>query len=172
VAFALKGQCPRHTQRNIARRLGLIATRILCAAGLAVAAMASPTFAEDEVLYCVVEHTIGMMGTGDSWEPAYSDGSTLKRYTIRFTGEYDQLTGVDSTETPYYCQRAFPNKAPDVVTCVNSRVATMVFNYSTKTGHFVLNMVSPGGWLSIGTERAQDGGHLNDYLVLGKCQAF
>ena len=150
----------------------MIASRNLCAASLAVAVMASPTFAEDKVLYCVVEHTVGLVRAGDSWEPAYSDASIGKRYTIRFSGEYAELTGVESTETPYYCQRAFPNKAPDVVTCANSRVATMVFNYSTETGRFVLNMVSPGGWLSIGTERAQGADPFSDYLVLGKCQAF
>lgn len=150
----------------------MIAGRIFCTASLAVAAMNSPTFAEDKVLYCVVEHTVGVVASGNGWEPAYSDGSTGKRYTIRFSAEYAELTGVDSTETPYYCQMAFPNKAPDVVACANSRVATMVFNYSTETGRFVLNMVSPGGWLSVGTERAQDEDPLNDYLVFGTCQAF
>ena len=172
VVVVLKGQCHRQTQRNNVRKHGLIASRILCATSLAVAAMAGPTFAEDKVHYCVVEHTVGITGSGDSWEPAYSDGSNGKRYTIRFSGEYAELTGLESTETPYYCQRAFPNKAPDVVTCVNSRVATMVFNYSTESGRFVLNMVSPGGWLSVGTERAKDENPMNDYLVLGKCQAF
>lgn len=172
MTVVLKGQCPRQPQRNSVRRHGLIASRVLCAASLAVAGAASPTFAEDKVLYCVVEHTVGIVGSGDSWEPAYSDASTAKRYAIRFSGEYAELTGVETTETPFYCQRAFPNKAPDVVTCVNSRVATMVFNYSTETGRFVLTMVSPGGWLSVGTERAQDEEPLNDYLVLGKCQAF
>ena len=96
------------------------------------------------------------------WDPAIAGSQHIatdqfrKTYTIRFTGEFAELTGVDSTETLYYCKRAFPNKATDVVTCVNSRVATMVFNYSTESGRFVLNMVSPGGWLSVGTERAQD----------------
>ena len=79
----------------------MIASRVLCAASLAVAGAASPTFAEDKVLYCVVEHTVGMMGYGDSWEPAYSDASTAKRYTVRFSGEYAELTGVESTKTPY-----------------------------------------------------------------------
>ena len=115
----------------------MIAGRIFCTASLAVAAMTSPTFAEDKVLYCVVEHTVGVVASGNGWEPAYSDGSTGKRYTIRFSAEYAELTGVDSTETPYYCQMAFPNKAPDVVKYANSRVPTMVFNYSTETGRFV-----------------------------------
>ena len=150
----------------------MIASRILCATSLAVAAVASPTYAEDKVLYCVVEHTVGIVASGDSWEPAYSDASIGKRYTIRFDSDYAELTGVEATETPYYCQRAFPNKAPDVVTCLNSRVATMVFNYSTETGRFILNMVSPGGWLSVDTERAKDEDPFDDYLVFGKCEDF
>ena len=173
-AYALKeGSVPVNHSVIVVRRHGLIASRVLCAASLAVVLAASSTFAEDKVLYCVVEHTVGIMGSGDSWKPVYSsDASTAERYAIRFSGEYAELTGVRSTKTPYYCQRAFPTKAPDVVTCMNSRVATMTFNYSTETGRFVWSLVSPRGWLSVGTERAQDDEIFDDSLALGKCQAF
>lgn len=151
---------------------GLIWGKKLYVAAFSVMTMAGATFAEDKVLYCVVDLTVGAATSGDGWHPTYTDGSSGKRYTIRFSNDYAELSGVEATETPYYCQRFFPNKAPDVITCVNSRVATMVFNYSMETGHFVLSMVSPGGWLGAGAERAHGKDLLSDHLVLGKCQEF
>jgi hypothetical protein len=60
----------------------LITVRIFLAAILCTAALVSPAVAEEKVLYCVVEQTVGIAASGDEWKPAYSDGSTGKRYTI------------------------------------------------------------------------------------------
>lgn len=146
--------------------------KVLYAAGLSLTLLSGPALAEDKTLYCIVEHMVGLMLTEDTWGPVYDDVSIGKRYAIRFSNDYATVSGVESTKTPYHCKRQFPNKAPDVLTCINSRVATMVFNYSTQTGRFVLTMTSPSGWLSIGTDRAELRDRKSDYLVLGSCQAF
>ena len=128
--------------------------------------------AEEVTLFCVTKHTIGMVEAEGTQRPSYSTDRLENRYTVRVNENFSQIVGVEGTNTPYHCRKMFPTKAPDVVTCINSRVATMAFNYSTKSGNFILTMVSPGGWLSKGTDRADDDLALSDHLVMGTCQSF
>lgn len=151
---------------------GGVLFRIACVASLAMPAFPYPTLASDKVLYCLVEQTVGFTGSDAVWTPYHTDGSAGTRYTISFNNDYSEVTGVGGTDTPFNCQETFPNKAADVLTCVNSRVASMVFSYSSENKHFVLSMVSPGGWIGVGTEREQGREPLRDHLVLGKCQKF
>ncbi|MCK8462846.1 hypothetical protein MUY35_03165 [Aliiroseovarius sp. S1339] len=141
-------------------------------ASLLMALSSSPLAARETVLYCVAKHTVGMIAENGDWKPTYENEASGKRYTIRFSDDFSQVVGVEGTDTAYNCQRAFPNKAPDVVTCLNSRVLTMVFNYSTETGRFLLSMVSPGGWLGVDTKRTHEIGLLSDHIVMGECQSF
>ena len=144
----------------------------LCASGLILIALAGQASAAEVVLYCLVEQTVGFKESDDIWQPFYSDGSEGNRWIIKFQNEYRNVTGIDGTETPYLCATAFPNKAPDVISCVNSRVATMIFSYSIESGHFTMGMISPGGWLGKGTEREQKLEPLTDHLMIGTCQSF
>ena len=157
---------------NTSRLNGGLLLRIACVASLAMPAFPYPTLAADQVLYCVVEQAVGFNGSDEVWKPYHTDGSNGARYTISFRDDYSQVTGVGGTDTPFICQATFPNKAADILTCVNSRVASMVFSYSSENKHFVLSMVSPGGWLGVGTAREQGREPLTDHLILGKCQEF
>lgn len=136
------------------------------------AALSVPASASETVLYCVVEQVVGFKKSETAWQPLYGDGSAGDRYTVRFQGDFSELTGVEGTETPYHCRASFPNKAPDVVTCTNSKVETMVFSYSKEGGNFVLSMISPGGWLGEGTQREEGKEPLTDHIVIGTCQDF
>ena len=142
-----------------------------CASGLILIALASQSSAADDVLYCSVEQTVGFIKSDEFWKPTHSNGSSGDRWIVKFENDYSKLTGIDGTETPYFCGSTFPNKAPDILTCVNSKVATMVFNYSTENRHFVMVMTSSGGWLGVGTEREKPE-PFTDHLMIGKCQAF
>lgn len=104
--------------------------------------------------------------------PTYEDGDIGRRYAIRFSNSMSEMSGVQGTDTIYLCDRYFPTKAPDMVTCVNTRVATMVFNYSNENKRFLLSMISPGGWLGEGTAREDSRELLTDHLIMGECQAF
>lgn len=126
----------------------------------------------ETVLYCVEKHAVGMVSTDGNWHPSYGDEATAKRHTIRINENFSVLSGVDGTTTPFFCHSAFPNKAPEVLTCFNAKVAMMQFNYNTETGNFLLAMLSPGGWLSEGTEREDEIGLFGDHIILGHCQTF
>jgi hypothetical protein len=136
------------------------------------AATASPAVASDVVLYCVVEQAVGFKQVENAWQPIYGDGRDGKRYTVKFREDFSEVIGVEGTETPYLCISGFPNKAPDVVTCTNSKVATMTFNYSKENGNFIFSMVSPGGWLGVDTQRQDMKESMTDHLLIGKCQGF
>lgn len=137
-----------------------------------LAAAAGPANASDVVMFCVVEQAVGFKQVENAWQPIYGDGRDGKRYTVEFRDDFSEVVGVEGTETPYFCNHGFPNKAPDVVTCVNSKVNTMTFIYSKESGNFVLSMVSPAGWLGVGTRRQDKQEALTDHLVIGKCQEF
>lgn len=128
--------------------------------------------AEETVLFCVAEHTIGMVEAEGVQRPSYSRDRLENRYTVHVNENFSQIVGVEGTKTPYHCMQMFPTKAPDVVTCINSKVGTIMFNYSKKSGNFVLTMVSPAGWLSKGADRPDDGVASSDHLVMGTCQSF
>lgn len=135
--------------------------------------------AQERVLYCVEKHISGMQGvvegspaSPEDWVPSYGGEEFGRRFTIRFNESMTEMSGVHGTATKYYCERFFPTKSPDVITCVNSLVRTMTFNFSTENEHFLLNITTPGGWLGIDTKRDEGEAALADQLVFGECQAF
>lgn len=130
------------------------------------------TRAEETTLYCAEQHIVGMHIEDGEWFPVYEKDSFGRRYAIRFNSSMTEMSGVQGTETAYLCGVNFPSKAADVVTCINSRFATMIFNYSTENKRFLLSMVGPGGWLGEGTKRESGRELLGDSLILGECQAF
>lgn len=139
---------------------------------LALFVMVRTAVAEEITLYCTEQHIVGLQLEGSDWMPTYGDGDFGRRYAIRFNNSMSEMSGLQGGETTYSCGKYFPTKAPDVVTCANPLVATMVFNYSTDSKRFLMSFVSPGGWLGEGT--AREGGRelLTDHLIMGECQAF
>lgn len=135
-------------------------------------ALSQPALADDKVLYCAESHNVGMSFEDGVWGPFYSDKEGGRRYAIRFNETYTEMTGFQGGDTKYQCGQYFPTKARDIVTCVNPLVATMVFSFSTDTGHFVMNMTSPGGWLGVGTDRETNRPPLFDRTIFRKCQDF
>ena len=128
--------------------------------------------AEDDILYCTEQHLVGLQLEGSEWLPTYGDEEFGRRYAIRFTDDMTKMSGVHGGDTVYNCSRYFPTKAPDVVTCINPLVATMVFNFSTESERFLFSLVGPGGWLGEATAREQVDVPLTDYLIMGQCQEF
>ncbi|MFY0619153.1 hypothetical protein [Shimia sp.] len=139
---------------------------------LALVLSAPASYAEDTVLYCSEDHIVGLQFEANEWSPTYGDEEFGRRYAIRFNPQMTELSGVQGGDTVYKCTRNFPNKAPDVVTCVNSLVATMVFNYSTESQRFLISMVSPGGWLGEDATRTEGAELFTDHLRMGNCQTF
>ena len=128
--------------------------------------------ADETILYCAEEYIVGMQSVEDEWRPTYSNEEDGRRYSIRFNDDKSQMSGFQGGDTLYQCGNYFPTKAPDVITCVNTLVATMVFNYSTESERFVMTMVGPAGWIGEGTEREEGLGLLDDHLIMGQCQEF
>ncbi|MCL7409996.1 hypothetical protein [Marivivens donghaensis] len=144
---------------------------ILGAAILNVMAGAAP--ADEVVLYCAEQHMAGMQNQDGNWSGFYGGEEFGRRYAIRFNDGMTEVSGVQGSDTVHRCERYFPNKAPDVVTCVNSQVATMHFSYSTESKRFVLAMLGPGGWLAEGTERGEQyDDYLPEQVIMGQCQSF
>jgi hypothetical protein len=141
---------------------------ILVLAFLVMTRLAS---AEDVVLYCTEKHSVGLHLEGNDWLPNYSDEESGRRYTIRFSEGMTELSGVQGGNTVYRCDRHFPTKAPDVVTCTNPLVKTMVFSFSTKNKRFLFSLVSPGGWLDEALSNEEKELFV-DHLIMGQCQAF
>ncbi|MFC3614538.1 hypothetical protein ACFORG_12260 [Lutimaribacter marinistellae] len=139
---------------------------------LAPLVVARPADAEDSILYCTEQHLVGLQFEGSEWLPTYGDEEFGRRYAIRFTDDMTKMSGVQGGDTVYNCRRYFPNKAPDVVTCINPLVATMVFNFSTESERFLFSLVGPGGWLGEMTAREKGNEPLTDHLIMGQCQEF
>ena len=134
--------------------------------------MAFPANAEETVLFCTEQHIVGLQYETEEWSPSYGNQDNGRRYAIRFNGDKSQMSGIHGGDTEYQCRNYFPNKAPDVITCINTLVATMVFNYSTESERFLFSLVGPGGWLGVGTEREEGEEPLADHLIMGTCQEF
>jgi hypothetical protein len=135
--------------------------------------MAYPINAEETVLFCNEQHILSFVYEVDEWRPDYANQSDGRRYAIRFNDDESQITGVQGGDTIYQCGRYFPTKASDVISCTNTLVATMVFNYSTESGRFLFNFVGPGGWLAVETKREEEYEELLfDHLIMGTCQEF
>lgn len=145
---------------------------LVLAVGFLALSYSQPLAAEDEVHYCIKDYAVGMINAAEGWSPIYSNDVDDKRFAIHFSSNLSEVKGVEGTDTAYHCSFMFPTKAPDVLTCVNSKVASVVFNFSRKSGRFVLSMVSPGGWLGIDTERESNDTALSDHLIYGNCQEF
>jgi hypothetical protein len=139
---------------------------------LTILVVARPAEAEEITLYCAEQHIVGLQLKGSDWMPTYGDDDFGRRYAIRFNTSMSEMSGVHGTDTIYSCARYFPNKAPDMVTCINPLVATMVFNYSTDNKRFLFSFVGPGSWLAEGTAREEGRELLTDHLIMGECQAF
>lgn len=131
-----------------------------------------PAIAEETILFCSEQHIVGLEPSADDWEPRYASQDHGQRYAIRFNGDKSQMSGFQGGKTVFQCRKHFPNKAPDVITCTNPLVATMVFNYSTESERFLVSFVSPGGWLGVGTQREEVKEPFADYLIMGTCQDF
>jgi hypothetical protein len=143
-----------------------------CALLCLTTSTAATAAAEERILYCVEQHDLGLQLVEDNWRPAYSSEDSGRRYPIKFSDDYTTMSGVRGTDTVYTCGMYFPNKAPDVVTCINPLLVTFVFNYSTETERFLLTMASPGGWLGQGTERETGREPLPDHTIMGTCNEF
>lgn len=139
---------------------------------LALLVVARPADAEDTILYCTEQHLVGLKLEGSEWSPTYGDEKFGRRYAIRFSHDMTEMSGVQGGDTVYKCGKYFPTKAPDVVTCINPLVATMVFNFSTESERFLFSLVGPGGWLGEATAREEGNEPLTDHLIMGQCQAF
>ncbi|MGJ8547248.1 MAG: hypothetical protein ACSHWZ_17520 [Sulfitobacter sp.] len=139
---------------------------------LALTVVARPADAEETVLYCTEQHLVGLQLEDSKWSPTYGGEKGGRRYAIRFRNGMTEMSGVQGGDTVYNCGRYFPNKAPDMITCINSLVGTMVFNFSTENEKFVFSLVGPGGWLGEATSREEGRELLSDHLILGQCQAF
>ncbi len=139
---------------------------------LALFVVVRPAFAEGITLYCTEQHIVGLQLEGSDWLPTYGDNDFGRRYAIRFNSSMSEMSGVQGSETLYSCEKYFPTKAPDVVTCTNPLVATMVFSFSTDNNRFLVSFVSPGGWLGEDTAREDGKELLTDHLIMGECQAF
>ena len=139
---------------------------------LALSFVAHPAHSEDNILYCTEQHLVGLQLEGSGWLPTYSDENFGRRYAIRFNSNMTEMSGVQGGDTVYNCGRYFPTKAPDVITCTNPLVATMVFNFSTESERFIFSLVGPGGWLGETTKREVGNEPLTDHLVMGQCQEF
>lgn len=139
---------------------------------ITIALATQSVLAEETVLYCTEKHIVGLQITDEKWGPAYGAEDQGRRYAIRFNEDFSQMSGFQETGTNYVCSKWFPTKAPDVVSCMNPRVATMVFNYSIKTNRFLVTLVGPGGWLREGTQREMDVPPLDDHIIAGSCQEF
>ena|SRR6056297_3535934 len=146
---------------------------------LPLLALATAGNADEGVLYCTEKHVIGMQGSvegapasKEEWEPAYGGEEFGGRYAIRFNEGWTEMSGVQGGDTTYRCDKLFPNKAPDLVSCVNPLVRTMIFNYSTENRHFLFSSISPGGWLGIDTVREEGLEAYADQIVMGECQDF
>lgn len=137
-----------------------------------LSAVARPADAEETILYCTEQHLVGLQHDGSEWLPSYGDEEFGRRYAIRFSDDMNVMSGVQGGDTVYNCGRYFPTKAPDVVTCINSLVATMVFNFSTESERFLFSLVGPGGWLGETTVREESNAPLADHLIMGQCQEF
>ena len=134
--------------------------------------LASPAIAEETILFCSEQHIVGLRFSADEWGPSYGNQDHGQRYAIRFNGDKSQMSGFQGGDTVYQCRRYFLTKAPDVITCTNPLVATMVFNYSTESQRFLFSFVGPGGWLGGETQREENRDPLDDYLIMGTCQEF
>ena len=133
---------------------------------------ASSGLAQETVLYCTEQHIVGLQPAEGEWGPTYGNEDFGRRYAIRFSEDMSEMSGVDGGDTLYQCQNFFPNRASDVVTCMNTLVATMVFNYSTENGRFLFNYITPGGWLGQETRREEGKDPFDDILIMGTCQDF
>jgi hypothetical protein len=142
------------------------------ASAMTCALLAHSAMASDRILYCTEQHIAGMQQNEGKWGPTYGGQDFGRRYTIRFNEDLSEMSGVHGGTTVYQCHRYFPNKSPDVVSCVNPLVRTMIFNYSTENRKFHFSMISPGGWLGLGTERAKGQDPLSDVIIMGECQEF
>lgn len=127
--------------------------------------------AEETVLFCTEQHLVGLQYEAEEWGPIYGNQDHGRRYAIRFNSDKSQMSGIHGGNTLYQCRNYFPNKAPDVITCINPLVATMVFNYSTESKRFLFSLVGPRGWLGVETER-EDEEPFVDHLIMGTCQEF
>lgn len=139
---------------------------------LALLVTVGPASAENASLYCIEKHLVGLLSEGDDWLPIYDNEESGRRYTIRFNEDMTEMSGVQGGKTVYRCSRYFPTKAPDVITCTNPLVATMVFNYSTKSERFLFSLVGPGGWLGETNASEKGKAPLIDHLIMGQCQSF
>lgn len=134
---------------------------------------AEAALAEEVVLYCTEQHMAGMQNQDGHWSGFYGGEEFGRRYAIRFNEAMTEVSGIQGSDTTHRCGRYFPSKAPDVVTCVNSQVATMHFSYSTESKRFVLTLLGPGGWLAEDTERGElYDNYLPEQIVMGQCQTF
>lgn len=134
---------------------------------------AEAALAEEVVLYCREQHMAGLQNQNGYWSGFYGGEEFGRRYAIRFNEGMTEVSGIQGSDTVYPCGRYFPTKAPDVVTCVNTQVATMHFSYSIESKRFVLALLGPGGWLAEGTERGEQyDDYLPEQVVVGQCQTF
>lgn len=133
---------------------------------------ATSALAQDTVLYCTEQHVVGLQLEEGGWGPTYGNEDFGRRYAIRFNETMSEMSGVQGSDTSYQCRKFFPNKAPDVITCVNQLVATMVFNYSTENERFLFSFVTPGGWLGENTVREESRDQFSDLSIMGTCQDF
>lgn len=123
-------------------------------------------------LYCVEEITAGVLTKGANFAPQTSEGPDGKRYTVILNDDLSEAVGVSGTKTPYRCVHGYPNKAPDMLTCTNTLLASMSFHFSLESYRFILSQVTPGAWLSTETDRQRDDVLASDLLVFGRCEIF
>lgn len=110
------------------------------------------------VLYCQSELATGFIKKNGSWKES---NFALSRWTVKFSDDYKELSGLYSVGPPSKCSVPFSRK-PNLVACVDAggmfqfHKETMRFLFMRRTSGYVSNLPDPD----------------TDVLYAGTCQNF
>lgn len=146
--------------------------RWVSGAVLAALLLIGGTSHAENALYCTEEIVSGLVSKGDHFETTNIHNESARRYTIVFNQDFTKAVGVADFKEPFICYRGFPSKAPDIINCVHSTLASVTFMYSQANSRYVISMVTPGGWVIDRAEINSDDVRFSDRLVFGQCVGF
>jgi hypothetical protein len=114
------------------------------------------------VLYCNDEMATGF--TKENGNGIWRKGNfTLDRYTIRFSDDYSEVKGLDSSRV-WQCKDSFQTKKYNTVICSSNFDAGEMFTYNKNTQRFVFVKGTAFGFVANGVD--------TDIISGGTCQKF
>ena len=111
----------------------------------------------DQVLYCQTELATGLYEENGTWK---SGNHTMKRYTIKVVGDFEEIISLESDDTAYPCKVPMMPLHPTRVACSDKWGDT--FFYDKKTKRFLHSKANIFTYL----------GEDTPILFAGTCQKF